>query len=80
MIDDLTDQPKTDTANLRTAWFTFGWGHCHTVNGRTFDKDTVVKITAPDPRALMFEVFGQKWSMEYDECPDMTHFAEVVEL
>lgn len=63
-----------------TQWFTFGQSHVHSVNGRTFDKDTVVRITAKDPRAVMFETFGTKWSMQYDKCPDMSLFAEVVDL
>jgi hypothetical protein len=65
---------------MKTSWFTFGQAHAHSVNGRTFDKDTVVKITADNPRKVMAEFFGEKWSMEYDECPDMSYFAEVVEL
>lgn len=65
---------------MKTAWFTFGQSHLHRVNKRIFDKDTVVKITAEDPRKVMFDTFGRQWAMEYDKCPDMSHFAEVVEL
>lgn len=54
---------------MKTAYFTFGQCHAHSVDGQTFDKDTIVKITAEDPRAKMFEVFGVKWSMQYDEPP-----------
>lgn len=63
-----------------TAWFTFGQTHVHSVNGRTFDKDTVVKITAEDPRAVMVQHFGRQWGHEYHKEPDMTYFAEIVEL
>lgn len=66
--------------SMRTSYFTFGQVHVHSVNGRTFDKDTVVKITAENPRDVMFEHFGAKWSMEYDQPPDMSLFAEIVEL
>lgn len=57
-----------------TAWFTFGQIHVHSVNGQTFDKDCVVEITAADPREVMHETFGQKWSIQYDKKPDMNHF------
>lgn len=64
-----------------TRWYTFGQNHVHSVNGRTFDKNTVVKITSPrDPRDVMINHFGMRWSMEYDEEPDMKFFKEVVEL
>ena len=56
---------------MRPAYFTFGQNHAHTVNGFTFDKNVVVKITAPDPRAVMFETFGQKWAMQYDRLEDV---------
>lgn len=58
----------------QTAWFTFGQTHIHLVDGVLFDRDCVVKITSPDPRATMFEKFGQQWGMQYDEEPDMSYF------
>lgn len=57
-----------------TSWFTFGQVHVHSVNGITFDKDCVVKITAANPRAVMVDHFGDKWAMEYDKEPDMSRF------
>lgn len=65
---------------MQTAFFTFGQCHFHRVNGRVFDKDTVVKITSDNHRLTMFETFGSKWSMQYDRQPDMRHYREVVEL
>lgn len=59
---------------MRTSYFTFGQSHTHSFNGRTLDKDTVLKITADDPRLIMHSLFGAKWSMEYDSPPDMTLF------
>lgn len=60
---------------MPTSYFTFGQSHAHAVNGRTFDKDTVVEITADDPRQVMFDTFGNKWSMQYDGVPpNMDHF------
>jgi hypothetical protein len=58
----------------KTAYFTFGQCHIHTVNGMVFDKDTVVEITSPDPRETMFEIFGCKWSMQYHHPPDLKYF------
>lgn len=55
---------------MTTRYFSFGFGHVHRVNGFTFDKDILVKITAEDPRAKMFEMFGAKWAMEYEHPPD----------
>lgn len=63
-----------------TSYFTFGQCHAHVYNGRTVDKDTVMKITASDPRAVMVEFFGVQWAMEYDTPPDMSYYAETVEI
>lgn len=65
---------------MRTSYFTFGQTHVHSINGRTFDKDTIVKITAEDPRQVMFDTFGPKWAMEYENAPDSRFYSEVVEL
>jgi hypothetical protein len=56
---------------VKTSWFTFGQVHIHFVNGKTFDKDCVVKITADDPRKVMVYTFGEKWALEYDREPCM---------
>lgn len=64
-----------------TAYFTFGQSHIHRVNGKTFDCDCVVKITAEDPRQTMFDTFGVKWAMQYDEPPAMDLFPRgIIEL
>lgn len=55
---------------LGTSYFTFGQSHFHDVDGRYFDKDVIVKITAEDPRERMFQLFGRKWSMQYGELPE----------
>ena len=59
---------------MKTQWFTFGRSHAHQHGKHLLNKDTVVEITAEDPRAKMFELFGNKWSMQYDKPPDMQHF------
>ena len=63
-------------AETKTAWFTFGQQHVHRINGFTYDANVVVKITAPDPRARMIELFGAKWSMQYDseEAVDLSYY------
>jgi hypothetical protein len=69
---------------MATAWFTFGQSHVHSINGRTFDKDTVVEITADDPAERMFFLFGDKWSIQYNERPKLRHeggwFDEIVDM
>jgi hypothetical protein len=59
---------------LKTHWFTFGWGHAHAIDGFTYDKDIVLEITSENPREIMMNMFGNKWSNEYNSCPDMSLF------
>jgi hypothetical protein len=65
-----------------TKWYTFGYGQAHHVGGVTFDPDIVVEITAPDPRVRMIELFGLRWSMEYDslEAVDMRFYPRGVQV
>lgn len=66
---------------MKTAYFTFGQCHVHTVNGVTWDKNVVCKITAADPRQVMFDTFGTIWAMHYDEPPDLAFFPRgIIEL
>ncbi len=53
-----------------TTYFSFGFAHHHEVGGRVLDRNTVARVTAPNPRSVMFAVFGQEWSFSYDERPD----------
>lgn len=57
---------------MTTNYFTLGQGHTHSFAGRTLDKDDIIKITADDPRARMFELFGDKWAMQYDDLRKVT--------
>lgn len=59
---------------MKTAYFTFGQNHVHNLFGIMFDKDCVVQITSPDPRTNMFDLFGTKWSMQYEQKPDLAYF------
>jgi hypothetical protein len=61
---------------VTTNYFSFGFDHAHAIAGFTYDKDVLVKITADDPRKVMFDTFGPKWAMQYDEdeLPDLLHY------
>jgi len=59
---------------MKTAYFTFGMGHVHVVDGVTYDKDVLVKITAEDPRKVMFDTFGAKWANQYEELIDPIYY------
>lgn len=51
-------------------FFSFGQGHTHRVNGKTFDCDSIVEIHAdnePEARQKMFNTFGKKWFTSYTE-------------
>lgn len=54
-----------------THYFTFGQDHAHRLPKITLDKDIVISITAEDPRAKMFELFGPKWAFEYAKLEDV---------
>lgn len=56
---------------MKTSYFTFGQSHVHLVDGFTYDKDVVVKITAEDPCGVMNTVFGSLWSTEYYDLDDL---------
>ncbi len=62
---------------MKKYYFTFGQSHAYAYGGRTFDKDCVVEIEAEnkdDAREKMFEIFGAKWSFQYDKLPNMSFF------
>lgn len=63
--EDANLADKTKGTEMTTAYFTFGQEHAHRVGGFTYDKNVVVKITAHDPRQVMFDTFGPKWAMQY---------------
>jgi hypothetical protein len=44
---------------------TFGQGHTHRVNGKTFDCDCIAVVDGD--RAKVFEIFGPKFCFEYPE-------------
>ena len=60
-----------------TQYFTFGQAHRHDFGSYICDKDIVLRIIGESKdqcRDYMFAKFGQKWSMQYDECPDLSFF------
>ena len=65
---------------MKTSYFTFGQTHVHSVNGKTWDKDVIVQITAEDPLQVMFDTFGRQWAMEYDKPPQLDLFPKGIEI
>jgi hypothetical protein len=59
---------------MKTSYFTFGQNHVHKINNIIFDKDCVVMIQSENPIDTMFEVFGEKWAMQYDKEPDLSWY------
>ena len=59
---------------MSTYFFTCGQSHTHKVNGKTWDKDSVLQVNAKNEdlaREKVFSLFGAKWSMcyGYDDFP-----------
>ncbi len=54
---------------MSTSYFSFGFDHVHRIDGVTFDAETIVCITAEDPRGVMLAKFGREWCAEYPEVP-----------
>jgi len=51
-------------------YITFGWGHTHSIGGKTLDKDSVAIIDAfnyENARNRAFELFGPKFGLVYRE-------------
>lgn len=65
------EQLKLFYDGLVTSYFTFGQAHIHEYKGIRIDRNIVVKITAKDPRAKMFELFGREWGFQYHTIEDV---------
>jgi hypothetical protein len=56
-------------------YFTCGQTHVHSVGGgRTWNKDSVLQVNAPDEesaREKVFELFGGAWGFCYDDKEDV---------
>lgn len=51
-------------------YITFGQGHCHVVDGKTLNKDTIAELECSsyeEGRQKAFNLFGCKWSFDYQE-------------
>lgn len=62
---------------MKDFYITFGQDHAHANANGTLDKDSVAVITAPDratAREKAFSLWGDKWSMFYEEPPTMSYF------
>lgn len=55
-------------------YFTLGQSHLHKFGKHVLTKDVVIVIDCDDPRAKMFELFGDKWAFEYSEQPEMHYY------
>ncbi len=64
--------------------FTLGQDHTHRYGMTTLDCDGVIEVNAENggiARDKMFELFGRKWSMQYDEgMLDMKYFPRGIVL
>lgn len=56
---------------MKKHYFTFGQDHIHRYDDVILDKDIIVEMEAEDPRAKMFELFGDKWCFEYNSFGDL---------
>lgn len=62
---------------MKAFYFTFGQDHVHRVAGYTWDCDVVCKIMANNMShalQIMFDNFDARWSMAYDQEPEMHYF------
>ena len=58
-------------------YVSFGQVHTHSVNGKTFDKDSIAVIEAEDyegGRDIAFQLFGPKFATTYSNKPNMEFF------
>ena len=60
--ESLSVVPKREPV---TTYVTFGFDHSHILEIGHFNRSTVAKITAVDPRAVAFELFGRTWCTDY---------------
>lgn len=59
---------------MKKYYFTFGQTQVHSVGGRTYDKNTIVEISANDffeARKIMFDYFGAEWCFQYENYEDL---------
>jgi len=62
---------------MKAFYFTFGQNHVHRVQAFTWDCDVVCQIMAQSmahARQIMFQNFGDQWSMCYEQAPEMHYF------
>lgn len=65
--NDILRELELQESKTKTRFFSFGQNHAHEINERIVDRNTIIKITAENPRDVMFDFFGDKWSFEYTE-------------
>lgn len=60
-------------------YISFGQAHAHSINGQTFDKDSLMAVEASDEidaRIYVNAVTGGRWSSLYypDQLPEVAHY------
>ena len=60
-------------------YISFGQAHTHSINGQTFDKDSLMLVDADDEinaRLYVNAITGGRWSSIYypDELPKLLHY------
>jgi len=56
--------------SVKKFYFTCGQSHCHSVGGKTWDKDSILEVVTVDydsAREFVCGAFGDKWSFQYEE-------------
>jgi hypothetical protein len=64
---------------MNSFYVTFGKFHKHSINGKIFDKDCVVRINAEGfghARKRAIESFGNKFCMISESIPDTSHYSK----
>lgn len=77
----MPSEPQTESRTT-SSYFTFGYEHVAVYGDHVYHRDTLLRVTSPDPRSTVFEMFGNKWGFEYpiaeiDQVPPRT-FGETI--
>lgn len=70
-------------AKLETSYFTFGVSMKPVYRGERIPSSSVIKITAENPREVMFSYFGDKWAFEYENFGKLSKYntsGDIIEI
>lgn len=62
---------------MKKFYVSFGQIHTHIMGDQMFDRDCIAEIRSEsreEAHEKAFELFGYRWSMLYDNIPDMSYF------